>query len=103
MQTNNHQVKDYSAVLAQKYGEHGTAEREAFDDEAYTFYTSQVLQDARREAKVTQSELARRVHTTKSYISRIENGYVEPSVAMFYRIISALGFRIDIVKPLSLG
>ena len=27
METNNHQINDYSAVLERKYGKHGTQER----------------------------------------------------------------------------
>lgn len=43
METNNHQINDYSAVLERKYGKEGTAERAKFDEEAYSFYTSQIL------------------------------------------------------------
>ena len=37
--------------------------------------------------------------TNKSYISKIENGLVDPSASLFFRILSALGLRFDIVKP----
>ena len=37
--------------------------------------------------------------TTKSYISKIENGVITPSVGVFYRIIAALGMRVEVVKP----
>ncbi|MDE7103610.1 MAG: helix-turn-helix domain-containing protein, partial [Bacteroidales bacterium] len=50
--------------------------------------------------KVTQEELARRTHTTKSYISKVENGVITPSVGAFYRIINALGLRVEVVKPM---
>ena len=100
METNNHQIVDYSAVLERKYGKEGTAERAKFDEEAYSFYTSQILLDARKEAKVTQSELAERINVTKSYISRIEKGVMTPSVATFYRIMNALGMRVEVVKPI---
>ena len=100
METNNHQIVDYDAVLDSKFGKPGTPERRKAEDDAYAFYTSQILLDARKEAKVTQSELAKRINATKSYISRIENGTINPSVSTFYRIISALGLRIDIVKPI---
>ena len=95
METNNHQINDYSAVLERKYGKEGTAERAKFDEEAYSF-----LLDARKEAKVTQSELAERINVTKSYISRIEKGVMTPSVATFYRIMNALGMRVEVVKPI---
>jgi ribosome-binding protein aMBF1 (putative translation factor) len=100
MQTNNHQIKDYSAELDKKYGVIGTREREQFEEEAWDYYSGQILQDARREAKMTQAELAARTKTTKSYISKIENGVIIPSVGAFYRIISALGMRVEVVKPI---
>ena len=82
---------------------HGAAapERAKFDEEAYAFYTSQILLDARKEAKVTQAELAKRINASKSYISRIEKGVIVPSVATFYRIMAALGMRVEVVKPLA--
>lgn len=100
MQTNDHKIRDYSAVLSAQYGEPGTPERTKFDEEAYAFYTGQILLDARKEAKVTQLELAKRINATKSYISRIENGSINPSVGTFYRIMNALGLRVEIVKTI---
>jgi len=98
MQTNDHKIRDYSAILAAKYGEQGTPERAKFDEEAYAFYTSQVLLDARKNARITQQELAMRLGTNKSYISRIEKGLTVPSVATFYRVINALGLAVEL-KP----
>ena len=100
MQTNNHQIVDYDKVLDQKFGKEGTPERIKTEEEAFSFYSGQILHDARKEAKVTQAELAKRIHSTKSYISKVENGVIVPSVGAFYRIISALGLRIEVVKPL---
>lgn len=90
------QLTDISAELDALYGAEGTAERAKFDEEAWNFYTSQILLDARKEAKVTQAELAKRLSTTKSYISRVENGLINPSVGTFFRIINALGMRVDV-------
>lgn len=96
METNNHQTVDYSAVLEKKYGKHGTPERAKFDEEAYAFYTSQILLDARKNARMTQEELAKRIGADKSYISRIEKGITVPSVATFYRIVNALGLNVEL-------
>jgi DNA-binding XRE family transcriptional regulator len=96
MQTNDHKIRNYSDVLAAQYGAHGTPERSKFDEEAYAFYTAQVLLDARKNAKITQSELADRIGADKSYISRIEKGATVPSVATFYRIASALGYAVEL-------
>lgn len=100
MQTNNHKIVDYDTVLDTKFGKNGTVERTKAEEAAYSFYSGQILQDARKEAKVTQEELARRTNTTKSYISKIENGVVTPSVGAFYRLVNALGLRIEVVKPI---
>ena len=99
MQTNNHKIVDYDAVLDAKFGKEGTPERARAEEKAYSFYSGQILQNARKEAKMTQSELAEKIQTTKSYISKIENGIITPSVGTFYQIISALGMRVEVVKP----
>ena len=100
METNNHQIVDYDVVLDAKFGKEGSPERAKAEDDAYAFYTSQILLDARKEAKMTQSELAKKVGANKSYISKIENGLIEPGAGLFFRIIDALGLRVDIVKPI---
>lgn len=101
MQTNDHQIRNYDLVLDAKFGKSGTPEREQALDDARAFYTGQILHDARKEVKMTQSQLAEKINVTKSYISRIENGGIIPSVSMFYRIIDALGMRIEIVRTVT--
>ena len=98
MNTNKPMIQDYDAVLDARYGKEGTPERNKFEENAYAYYTGLILRDARKGAKVSQEELAKRTHTTKSYISRIENGVIIPSVAVFYRMIAALGMRLEIVN-----
>jgi len=100
METNNHKIIDYSAVLAEKYGAHGTPERAKFDDEAYSFYTSQILLQTRKEARLTQTELAKRIGADKSYISRIENGITVPSVATFFRMAAAMGRSVELMPAM---
>ncbi len=100
MQTNDHKIRDYSAVLDAQHGAPGTPERAKFDEEAYTFYASQILLDARKNARFTQEELAKRIGVNKSYISRIEKGVTVPSVATFYRIVNALGLTVDLTPAM---
>ena len=98
MNTNKPMIQDYDAVLDARYGKEGTPERIKFEENAYAYYSGLILRDARKEAKVSQEELGKMTHTTKSYISRIENGVIIPSVAVFYRMIAALGMRLEIVN-----
>ena len=103
MNTSEPMIQDYDAVLDARYGKEGTPERVKFEEDAYAYYTGLILRDARKDAKVSQAELARRTQTTKSYISRIENGVIIPSVAVFYRMIAALGMTVEIVRPTVCG
>lgn len=98
MSKKEYPIYDISAELAKEYGEHGTPERAKFDEEAYAFYTGQVILDARRSEKMTQKELAEKLGVDKSYISKIENGVINPSVGFFYRVMNALGLNVEITK-----
>ena len=100
METNNHKIADYDLVLDAKFGKPEITQRAEAEKNAYNFYAGKMLLDARKEAKMTQSELASRTNTTKSYISRIENGLINPSISTFLRIIEALGLKVEIVKPI---
>ena len=92
-------LRSVDAIMDQKFGKVGTSERDNFRREAYSYCMGQIIRDARKKEKVTQEELAKRIGASKSYISRIEKGVIEPGVSTFYRIIEALGLRIEIVKP----
>jgi len=86
----------FNDELDQKYGKVGTASRDKFTKEARAYYTGQLIEDARKNAHLTQEELANLVGANKSYISRIENGKTEPKVSTFYRIAAALGLSVDL-------
>ncbi len=100
---NDNQIRDYDVVLDAEFGAPGTPERAAAEEQAYAFYSGQILRDVRKEEKVTQAELANRIGSTKSYISKIENGTMTPSVSTFYRIIHALGLQVEISRPRAKG
>ena len=96
----NPDVGSMDAVLDKLYGKVGTPEREEFRKEAYSYCVGQLISDARKQERMTQAELAEKVGTNKSYISRIEKGALEPGVGLFFRIIDALGLKMEIVKPM---
>ena len=86
----------FNDELDKKYGKVGTISRDKFTKEARAYYTGQLIEDARKNAHLTQEELAILVGANKSYISRIENGKTEPKVSTFYRIAAALGLSVDL-------
>ena len=96
MQTNNHKITDYDAVLDAKFGKEGTPERVEAEERAFAFYTGKIIEDARKQAHISQSELAKRIGTDRAYVSRIENGKIEPKVSTFYRIVNAIGMKVDL-------
>lgn len=93
-------IKSYNSILEQKYGKVGTKERVEFEREALDFYASQVLLHSRKEAHLTQKQLAEKTGIDKSYISRVENGLVQPSVGTFMKLLKAMGMKVEISKPL---
>lgn len=99
MQKNNN-LHSFDDIMDAQFGAPGTPEREQFNRESEAYCVGQLIYKARRDENITQEALARQVGTNKSYISKIENGLVDPSASLFLRIISALGLRFDIVKPI---
>jgi ribosome-binding protein aMBF1 (putative translation factor) len=55
-----------------------------------------LLRQAREHAGLTQEELARRMHTKKSAISRIENHAENIGLATLQKYAGALGMRVRI-------
>ena len=86
MKTNKN-VKSWKDHINQKYGETGTESREKFEEEFETFRIGVLIQEARKKQKLTQSQLAEKVGTTKNYISRIENNASDIRLSTLMRII----------------
>ena len=85
----------FEVHLDNQYGKKGTKTREEFEAEAMSFRLGELLKDARKEANLTQEELADMTGTKKSYISRIESGKSEIQLSTFSRIIK-LGLGKDL-------
>lgn len=66
---------------------------DALDDE---YALAAALIDARAKAKLTQSELARRMGTTQSAIARLESGRAVPSGATLLKFAKAVGRRLSV-------
>ncbi len=88
---------DVTAELERQFGPMGSPGWKAAEERAWERYNAAMLLDARKEAGLTQEELAKRLGVDKGYISRVERGLTEPMVSTFYRLAAALGFRVDLV------
>jgi HTH-type transcriptional regulator / antitoxin HipB len=69
---------------------------EGFDEGYEEFKIGEVLRQAREAAGMTQEELASRVYTKKTAISRIENHAEDIKISTLKRVAKALGKRIQI-------
>lgn len=91
-------AKSFDELLDLKYGTLGTNERDKFEENAQYFVISEMLKEARKEAKMTQEQLAVKVGTKKSYISRLENGKCDIQLSTLYRIFEfGLGKQINLL------
>ncbi len=99
MDTNNIKTaKNFDELLEIKYGKIGTEKRDEFEEKAQYFVISEMLKDARKEANMTQEQLAEKVGTKKSYISRLENGRCDIQLSTLYRIFEfGLGKKINLL------
>jgi len=69
------------------YGVKGTESRKELDEGYYNFKLGALLHEARIKKGMTQAELARKVGTTKSYISKIENDIKEVRCSTLQKIV----------------
>ena len=81
-------------LLNVEYGEVGTKSREEFDKETEAFCLAQTLKEERLRAGLTQEQLAEKIGTKKTYISRLENGKADIQLNTLFRIFEGLGRRV---------
>jgi DNA-binding XRE family transcriptional regulator len=85
----------FDELLDIKYGKIGSSTRDEYEAKANYFVISEMLKEARKEAHITQEQLANKIGTKKSYISRLENGKADIQVSTLYKIFeTGLGRKI---------
>jgi DNA-binding XRE family transcriptional regulator len=79
------------------YGVKGTSKRDKLDTGYHDFKLGAMLQEARLGAGLTQEELAERVGTTRSYISKLENDIKEVRLSNLQKIVElGLGGKLEL-------
>lgn len=86
----------FDDLLDAEYGKTGTPERDKYEDDAQTFILAECLKDERKKAGLTQEQLAQRLGTKKSYISKLENGHADVQLSTLFRIFNGLGKRVAV-------
>lgn len=87
MKKDNNKLTSFSAHLDEQYGKKGTETRDRYEEGFETFKLGVMIQELRKEQGLTQTQLAEKCGTTKTYISRIENNASDIRLSTLLRII----------------
>jgi len=91
-------ARNFDELLDIKYGKIGSKRRDDYEEQAQYYVISEMLKEARKEAKLTQEQLAEKVGTKKSYISRLENGKCDVQLSTLYRLFEfGLGRQVNLL------
>ncbi|MFN8254930.1 MAG: helix-turn-helix transcriptional regulator [Bacteroidales bacterium] len=79
-------IRTFDELIEKEYGQIGTESRNEYEERAQMFIVSEMLKEARKQANMTQEELAEKAGTKKSYISKIENAKGNIQLSTLIRI-----------------
>ena len=91
MKAKNKNLMTLEEFKDKNYGKLGTKERGELEAGYEAFKIGALIHDTRIKMGMTQEQLAEKVGTTKSYISKIENNVKEARISTLQKIIE-LGF-----------
>lgn len=83
-------------LIAEDFGEIGTPIRDQFEMECDAFIIGEQLREERIKAGLTQEQLAERIGTKKSFISRIEKGHADIQLSTLVKLFQGLGRHISV-------
>ena len=83
--------------LTGSYGSRGLERRTEFEIKAKAFVIGELIKEERKNAKMTQEQLADKIGAKKSFISRIENGKTDIQLSTLYRLLEfGLGKTVEV-------
>lgn len=91
MKTKNKNLTSLEEFKEKNYGKRGSIKRNELEAGYEAFKIGALIHDKRLEMGMTQEQLAEKVGTTKSYISKIENNLKEARISTLQKIVE-LGF-----------
>lgn len=81
-------------LLENEYGKRGTESREDFDAKSRAWYYAEILRDARKNAGMTQQQLADKIGKKREYVALLEKGETDMQLSTFIMISEAVGLKI---------
>jgi ribosome-binding protein aMBF1 (putative translation factor) len=91
MKTKRNNIMTLDQFKEKHYGKTGTSRRDQLEAGYQNFKIGALIHEARLQKGLTQEELAEKVGTTKSYISKIENNLKEARISTLQKIVE-VGF-----------
>ncbi len=79
-------ITNFDQLIELEHGNIGTESRNKYEESAQMFIVSEMLKSARKDANLTQEQLADKAGTKKSYISKLENGKGNIQLSTLIRI-----------------
>ena len=80
-----------------KYGKIGTRTRADFEQNTEAFFIAELLKQKRKEANMTQLQLAEKLNVKRAYISKIERAVVDIRISTLRKIMEVgLGGTLQI-------
>ena len=83
-------------LITEDFGAVGTPEREQFEMECDAFIIGEQLKEERRKAGLTQEQLAEKIGTKKSFISRVERRHTDIQLSTLVKLFHGLGRQISV-------
>lgn len=83
-------------LIKEDFGVVGSPERDQFEMECDAFIIGEQLKDERIRAGLTQEQLANRIGTKKSFISRVENGRADIQLSTLVKLFRGLGRHVSV-------
>ena len=83
-------------LIAEDFGPIGSPQRDQFEMECDAFIIGEQLKEERLRAGLTQEQLADRIGTKKSFISRVEKGRADIQLSTLVKLFRGLGRQISV-------
>ena len=83
-------------LITEDFGQVGTPRRDQFEMECDAFVIGEQLKDERLRAGLTQEQLAEKIGTKKSFISRVERGHADIQLSTLVRLFRGLGRQVTV-------
>ena len=99
MEKNNLKKMDLTPIedlIAEDFGVIGSPQRDQFEMECDAFIIGEQLKEVRLRAGLTQEQLADRIGTKKSFISRVEKGRADIQLSTLVKLFRGLGKQISV-------